>query len=265
VSDLPKLEATITVPVGGWTISITEDPAKSATVTVPAGDYKLTGTGGLLAVLVAALTADGTLDGTYAGSCSDDSDTASTGKITISVTGVTTYSVTACAAGLQAALGFSSWGTPSASKTGQLSSPYIFLPGCRREPGLCPDGDIGMPVTDGTFTIAPSGATRVLCYGERYEDVLAFGHLTGAKTWKAIGTTDPNATLQSFFELAIMLGLPIHYHPDRSVDTTYVSYVSSTVGRLPAEPVVPTWTTGANSLWSVRFDVVRYALADYVA
>src|SRR3990167_6449981 len=89
----PKVEAIITVPTGGWSVSVEEftPNAGPVTVTVPAATYYLTtagsGSNGLIAELVAQLTANATLGGTYAGSLADTADS-DIGTVSLSTTGV---------------------------------------------------------------------------------------------------------------------------------------------------------------------------------
>src|SRR3990167_2984753 len=96
---LEKYEGLITVPTGGWAVSVEEftPNAGPVTVTVPAGAYYLTSDGGagagLVSTLASLLTANGTLAGTYSASLSD-TDAAATGKVTLSATGVTTFNLT---------------------------------------------------------------------------------------------------------------------------------------------------------------------------
>lgn len=244
---LPKLEGHITVPTGGWSISVTEDPAATSSVTVAAGSYWLTSTTSLVTALVTALNANGTLSGTYAATVDDTSATA-TGKVTISVTGVTTFAITWTSTSLRNALGWTGNTSAAASVTSQSSSPYIYLPNVVRTNTMAPDGYKGQPVTDGTVTVSPSGTSKGITYATRYVDNLEFRFLLGSKTWRTWEVVT-NESLQSFYETTIGYGCPLRYHKDRSDDTTYVSYRSLAVGSMSASAAIAGWTGNAASLW----------------
>ena len=256
MADLPKLEGYVVIPAA-TTITVNEGGGAVA-VTITAGTYKLTGAGGLLATVAALLTANGTLSLTYACACDDDSDTAATGKVTLSAGGA--FAVTTMSAILATALGLAAvneWNSSAASHTSSLSSPYIFLPGCRRDPALAPDGSNGLLVISGSSTVADGGQLAVLVTGRRYRDTLGFSNLRGDRVWTHLAADD-NTALEAFFYLVVGAGKRFDYHADRSVDATFVSYQSPSVGEFPARAVVPGWTSGAASLWAWTVDVVLY-------
>lgn len=255
-ADFPKLEGYVTIPAA-TTITV-NDGGGAVAVTVPAATYKLTGAAGLLAALQTALNAAALVNSDYVTSISDDSDTAATGKVTLSAGGA--FTVTTMSALLATALGLASvteWNSSAASHTSSLSSPYVFLPGCRRDPSLGPDGSNGLLVVSGSSTIADGGQMAVLVTGRRYRDTLGFSNLRGDRVHKHL-CADDNTTLESFYELVVGNGLRFDYHADRSVDATFVSYRSPSVGEFPARAVVPAWTSGAASLWAWTVDVVLY-------
>lgn len=255
--DLPKLEAVITVPTGGWSITFI-DGGGTAALAVPAATYRLTGTGGLLATIVALANDNGTLTRTdYAATCSDDSDTASTGKVTISAGGA--FTISTMTADCATALGLAAvaeWNSSVASHESSLGAPSIFLPGCRRGPGLSPDTDAGLPVRDGTQTISNSGTTRTLSYSTRYVDRFVLANLRGDVTWSSLSSA--MTSLQAWWLAYASAGVRVDYHADRSVDATYTSWVFTSIGRFPISPVVETWTSGAASLWRFESDALKY-------
>src|SRR5687768_7257565 len=128
---LPKIEGMVTVPTGGWSVSVTEDPAATSTVTVAAGDYFPTSTTALLSAFSTALTSNSTLAGTYTVSLDDASDS-STGKVTISAAGVTTFAITWTSTALRDALGFAGNTSAALTVTGDNASPYVNLPNVKR-------------------------------------------------------------------------------------------------------------------------------------
>ena len=257
MADLCKLEAVVTVPTGGWSITFV-DGGGTAALAVPAGTYRLTGTSGLLYTIVGLANTNGTLTRTdYAYSVSDDSDTTASGKVTISAGGA--FQITTMTVDLATAMGLDAvteWTSSAASHTSTRGAPCIYLPGCRRGPGLSPDTDDGVPIRDGTQTISVSGTTRTLCYSTRYVDRFSFGNLRGDTVWTSLSSTV--TSLESWWATYASAGVRIDYHPDRSVDGTYTSWVFTAVDRFPIAPVVETWTSGAASLWRFDSDALKY-------
>lgn len=248
MADLPKLEGHITVPTGGWTVSITEVPAATSTYTIPAGNYYLTSTTSLLTTLSAGLTANATLAGTYSCVISDDAST-STGKVTLSATGITTFSVTWTSTALRDALGWTGNTSGALTFTSQSASPYIFLPNVKRANPMAPDGYQGLPVTDGTVTVSPSGTSKSIKYATRYIDSLEFRFLLGSKTWTTWEVVT-NESLESFYASTIGEGAPFRYHFDRANDSSHASYRSLAIGSMSVVPAIPGFVGSANSLWN---------------
>lgn len=212
---IEKYEARITVP-STYTMSVT-DPGGTSVISLAAGDYYLTSVTSLLVALATALNADATLSGTYALSVDDNANT-STGKITLSAN--VTFAVTWVTTALRDALGFTGNLSAGASYLSTNASPFLWLPDVRRANPLAPIGSGGMPVTDGTSTMSPTGVTRVMRFALRYVETMEYRFLSGRKTWRKFEST-PNESLQSFFESCLSLGLPLRFHPDRSDDATF--------------------------------------------
>lgn len=241
---LSKLEMMITVPAGGWSISVTEVPAATASVTVAAADYFLTSTTALLTTLQTALNADGTLAGTYAVSLDDGSDS-STGKVTISATGVTTFAITWTSTALRDALGFTGTTAAALTTTGSSASPHVFLPPVKAMPGMHPDGSSGNPISDTTVVKAPSGPSKALHYGFTYEGALGFGMVIGNKARTQFEVV-VNESFETFWTTGGMgKGLPFRYHADRATDGTYTSWRIDSVQAFPVVPAMSTWTSSA--------------------
>jgi hypothetical protein len=252
----PKLEGRITVPSGGWVVSVQEftPNAGPASVTVAAaGDYYLSSSTSLLTTVAAALDANGTLAGDYTLALSS-----TTGLITLSATGVTTFNVTWTSTALRDALGFTGNLTGALSYAATKQSPYLFLPNCGRAPADAPEGTRGTAVTDGTITMAPTGHSTRLVGATRYRDRLGFMQLDGRRTWTTYEST-VGESLQTFWDGVLAEGYPFRYHPDRTVDATYLTYVAvdALFGFKPL-PMVPGWTTSASSLWGWETEVIEY-------
>src|SRR5688572_13471622 len=99
-----KLESRITVPSGGWEVSVQEFTPNAGPVAVTVagqGNYYLSSSTALLAQIATALDANGTLTGDY--SCTVSS---TTGRVTLSATGVATFSLTWTDTDHRDALGF---------------------------------------------------------------------------------------------------------------------------------------------------------------
>jgi hypothetical protein len=252
---LPKLEGYITVPTGGLAFDVTEVPADTATITVAAGSYFLTSTTALLSTIQTALNAAG-LGGTYAVSIDDTADSA-TGKVTISATGITSFAITWSGTTLRNALGFDGNISATLTSTGANASPYIHLPNVKRTPGRAPEGTRGVPITDATTTVSPSGQSVGIQYGTRYVDSFGFMFLIGFKTWATYDVVT-NEALETFWLNTIGAARPFRYYPDRATDGTYSSYRALSPGMFPAVPAISTWTSSAQSLWHVMFDVCEW-------
>lgn len=249
--ELGKLSARVTVPTA-WTVTVTEVPAATATVTVVAAGN--TYTEDICAAVAAALTANATLVGTY--SCSvDDGAVTSTGRVTLSASGITSFTLTWNYTDLRDLLGFTGNLTPTAASfTSTKAAKYLWLPNCRRAPAMGPDG-VGSPRTDLTVTVSPSGVSKALAYATRYVDTFGWEFVTGRKAW-ATYETYANESAQSFFLNALGAGLPFRYHADRSVDGTYSEW-RSTSGEYAPQPADRRHTSSASSLWRYQFEAVK--------
>lgn len=249
---LSKLEARITVPTGGYSISVT-DSGGTSSVTVAAGLYYLTSTTSLLTTLVTALNADSTLAGTYSCTVDDDID-AATGRVTLAATGGGNISVTWTSTVLRDLLGFTAGLSGAATYTSTKAAKPLFLPGVPRANPLVPDGHAGLLVTDASTTIAPSGESCVLVYANRRVDSLEFRFLLGRKTW-TVYETYVNESFESFWANNVALGAPLRYHYDRATDGTYVAIRAATCAVFPATTAVANWcgniAVGAATLWNI--------------
>jgi hypothetical protein len=253
---LPKLDGQHTVPSGGYSVQVTEaSPAAGpATVVVVApGDHYLLE---ICASLAAALNADATLGGTdYAVTIDDNSET-STGRVTISVGGPRTFALVWTSTELRDLLGFTA-NLPGGASSYQSAnaSPKIWLPDRPRSVGQAPDGSDAW-VVDGTTTVAPSGKRKRMAYAKRYWNTLGFDHVSRRKVWEDDETV-VNESLESFYDNVFRPGYAFRYHPDRSVDGTYLAYfldgesADSFAPERSINPQIDEW-------WNVRLRVGRH-------
>lgn len=234
---LSKLEGQITVPTGGYTMSVTDSGGSASVTVAAAGTYYLSSTTSLLSAIGTALTANATLAGTYTLTL-DSATSTSTGKVTLAGSGGGNFSVTWDSTALRDILGFTASLSGAASYTSPSASPYVWLPNVRRANQMAPDGNVGVPQTDATFTMAPTGTSKVLKYATRYMDNLEFKFLSGTKTWTQFESVT-NESLQTFWSTVIANGYPIRYHTDRSADSTFVTYRSTVPHQFNVQPAFP--------------------------
>jgi len=257
---LPKVEGLITVPTGGYTLTVTEVPAASATVTIPAGDYYWNSSTNFCTAIGDALTNDATLAGTYTVSIADGTDT-STGYCTISSSGITSFAITWVSTTFRDWLGFTGNTSAGTTATGTRQARYLWLPNSGRTSPLSPEPTsltqhLGQEVTDFVFTQAASGVSTGTYFNTRYRDSFAFGLLKGNKTWIA-NETITNESLQRFYDDVIKRGTRFRYYPDRSSDALYFTARIKDAGQFAPEAAVGNWT-GANSLWNVDYEMWEY-------
>lgn len=256
---LHKFEGRYSVGAVADTLSVTDSGGTSVvTVNAALTNYYLTDSG-LLATIVAALNADTTLAGTYSATLDDDSAT-STGKVTISVSGGgATPSITWVGTGLRNALGFTGNLSGAATYQSSSASPYVWLPNQRISEPMTPGGNRGIPVTDATVTIAPSGHSKGLQYATRYvSGPMTFRMLAGNKTWTALETVT-NESLQTFWNTTIGKTIPVRFHYDRATDGSHRQWrLQPTFNVTPEIPgFVGEGSTGTSTLWAWRTEGVE--------
>jgi len=261
--DLPKFEGRLTVPTGGYVMTVTDSGGTAAVTVLAAGDYYPNSSTAFLAAIAAALTANATLAGTY--TCtSDDDASSSTGRVTITCSGGGNPTIVWTSTALRDALGFTAGLSGAATYTSTNACPYIFLPDVARAYPMAPDGSRGVPITDGTFTQAPSGQAKVLTYAERYVDALEFQLLSGRKA-RAQFETYTGESLESWWRLVLSRGLPFRYHYDRATDGAYVTYRCAQPSVFAIKPYVPGYVGGPSAGATLRWNFGPVDLVEYVA
>lgn len=249
MSDYALLEGRLSVGASALSMSVAENGGGAVAVAVLAAstNYWPYSTTSLLTTIGTNLTASA-LAGTYTLSMS-----ASTGKVTISVSGgaVTSFAVTWTNTTLRDYLGFTGNLSGSTSYLATAQCPLVWLPNQRRSEPQVPEGYVGMPIMDTSMVLSPSGHSRSIHWATRYGNTLAFRYLAGNKTWRALEST-ANESLQSFFETCIGPGWPVRYHHDRDDAATYVEW--RLMPKWEVKPEIPGFvgrgSTGASTYWS---------------
>jgi len=258
---IPKLEARIRIPVGGWAVE-TVDANGTVTRTVPAGDYYLSspapgGIRSLTAQLAVTLSAGSMV---YTVTVDDDLDL-STGRVTIAANAGFTLNwpnlILRNILGFTAAIAGSSVQSPNHAR-------YLWLPNLRRFPST-PEPilgeasqDFGRPSADYILTMSPSGATTQSVFSRRRHDRLVFEPLLGSKCWLS-NEAIVNESFERFW-LDVMAdgGVPWRYHSSRANDLLYWTQVfDQDAAELTAAPTVAGWV-GPLSLWHLEFGCRKY-------
>lgn len=240
---LPKMEARVTVPAGGWTLTVT-DSGGTSPVTIAAGDYYL---GELLTAIAAALNADATLAGTTYAAVLDDDATDATGRLTLSVTVVGNFSVTWTSTALRDELGYSGDLSGAASYQTTAAAKPLFLPDVPRTRMLVPDGHPGRLIVASSTVVSPTtGDSRFFSYGSYRMDNWEHAQLSGRKTY-ATYEAYANESFESFWTTYIANGAPIRYFPDRGDDGTSVPWRVVEASAFPAKEEIENVIGGLDS------------------
>lgn len=267
----PKCEGPIVIPTGGWSISVQEftPNAGPVTVTVAAGTYYLNTTNGanspLVTALKTALDGNATLTGTYTVSV-DDGSNSSTGKVTISATGVTTFNITWTSTDLRGVLGFTGNISGALTYTGDNQATYLWLPSVPRARILAPEPttttyQLGLRRVDLTRATSPDGRSVRMVYNTTYHDSFEFDFLTANKVFQSQESV-VNESFEKFYDDVIGgSGLQFRYHRDRSDDSVYWTQVIEDAEEFRAEPMAGSgdrgWRQGASSLWGIRYRMTQ--------
>lgn len=249
---LCKLEGRITIPTGGYQITVNEGGGDITGTVIAAGNYYLSSATNLLTTIAAGIEALTGTAGTYTLTLEDD-----TGKVTIAATGVASIALSWPDTALRSLLGFGAGQTLSGSLSYQSSgsSTAVWLPSTTRSNPPTPDGHVGQTQTDGTITMAPSGQTKALKFASRGATSLLFRYLPGNKVWTAHESVT-NESWETFWTAYVAKGYPVRYHTDRATDGTYVTWRLMNIGTPMISPEIPnftgtTSTAAPATLWAV--------------
>ena len=204
-----RVEARITVPTGGWAVSLTITAIGGPyIVTVPAGYYFPTA---LLSTFQTQLDAASGADGAFTVSASWGES--GTGLVTIAHA-TQTFTLTWTSTDLRDVLGFTGTLTPAAlTFTGANHARGVWLPDCEFDDDR---GDGGIYETDRGTTVSPQGDVYSLTYNTRQRHVgYTWPHVTQPRAQIAYETTtgasfeqwwrDTHGALRSYFEAAPQL------------------------------------------------------------
>lgn len=250
-----KLEGRITIPTGGWSVSIAETGGGGATASASftAGDtYYLSSTDSeandLLADLAAKLTASAG-NATY--TCSIAAGESGTGKVTITASGgsVTAIAITWTSADLKALLGFT--GTQSGALTYESagSARSLWLP---NGPYQALNGGgtwAGWIESDLRAQESPAGHCFALTGQRKKASVLSWVGISRARMWTANETTT-NQSLEKFYTDVVLAEAswsgraagPIRWYSDAADDATYVTYSTPTWNIFRPDQLREQWT-----------------------
>jgi hypothetical protein len=258
---LPKLEGRMRFTVAqSISLNVNATGAGSVPVAATSTDYYHTSTTALLAYIAsqannAAVFPFMPLGYTLTVTLDDTADSA-TGRVTIAISPAdVNFTLDWTTTTLRDYLGFTGNLSGAATYTGTNAARFLFLPDVQPSGLMAPNGEVGMPVSDATFTLSPSGYSKVLKLNTRYVNRCAFHLMRGRKVYDAHETYQ-NESLQVFWTDVISAGNPFRYHASRAVDGTYVSWRGAGVNEYIPVDHVPNWK-GAASLQSWGCDVVH--------
>lgn len=237
-----KLEGRITIPTGGWSISIAETGGGGATASASftAGDtYYLSSidseSNDFPADLAAKLTASAG-NATYA--CSIAAGENGTGKVTITASGgsVTSIAITWTSSAMKDLLGFTGTQSGSLSYTGANQARSLWLP---NGPFQALNGGgswAGWIESDLRAQESPAGHCFALTGQRKKASSISWVGISRAKIWTANESTT-NESLEKFYTDVVLAEAawsgraagPIRWYSDAATDSTYVTYS------------VPTW------------------------
>lgn len=228
-----KTEARIRVPAGGFPLSLNDSGGGGPyIVTVPAGDYYWSspgsGSNDFAAELKAQLDASSSA-GVFTVNTSAITELG-TGKITISATGVSSFTITWTSPTLRDLCGYSG----NLSGAASYAAPYQVK-------GLwisdCPYLNLGGPLFPGVYEAdvyaneAVDGTGTRFVWGGKRVGHLEYQASADAKMLSALEATanTSNESLETFWRDAVLGRASwgsevVRWHPDASVDGTYFTY-----------------------------------------
>ena len=199
-----RVEARITIPTGGWSVSVTITAIGTFAVTIAAGNYFPTD---LLTTFKTQLDAATGADGVF--TVSSSWGETGTGLVTISHT-IQTFTLTWTSTDLRDVLGFTGTLTPAATSfAGTLHARGVWLPDCEQDVDRGTDG--GVYETDRGVMVSPLGDVSALVYNVRQRhDGFTWAHITHPRAQITYEVTtgesfeqwwrDTHGALRSYFE-----------------------------------------------------------------
>ncbi len=249
-----RLEAQITVPTGGWAISVTITAIGTYTVTVPAGTYYPTD---LLSTFKTQLDAANGGDGTF--TVSGSFGESGSGLVTISHT-VETFTITWSNTNIRDALGFTATLTPAAlTFTGTRNAQGVWLPDCPMSAARGPN-DPGYVLSDRTETISPRGDVNALKFQSRtILPPVRWSHVSKASA-KVVSEVTVGESFEQWWrythngELSYFaIAPPVRIIWDADVSATYHEFRLTGRNSTEMPRVVEDW----DGLWTVEISGVK--------
>lgn len=244
-----KLEARITVPTGGWSMSCTDASGGPTTVTLPAGTYYHSSDGSNANTLPEALATAANAVMTETWSVSIAAGESGTGKYTIGCTGAT-CTIVFSSTSLKNLLGFSlvtSSGSTSYTGPKQAQGLWLASYGHQKKNGG----------SGGSARISDQQATRNSAgyaygiQGQSYKMArIAWPMETRAKCW-TINESTTNESFETFLVDGIWgaaawgttLG-PVRFHEDADTDATYGTFSVFGMANWDPNELVEHWAAG---------------------
>lgn len=243
-----KLEARITVPTGGWTITLTDASGGPTAVVLPAGTYYHSSDGSNANTLPEALaTAANALMG-QTWTFSVAAGEGGTGKYTISCTGAT-CTVTFTDTEIRDLLGFTGnlSGSTSYTSTNQAQALWIASYGWQKKNAQA--GGFAR-VSDQQYSLNSAGYVYAV-QGQSYKTArIVWPMETRAKT-----RTANESTTNESFETFLVDGIwgtatwgtctgPIRFYPDADTDATYGTFSALDLGSWDPSELQEHWSAG---------------------
>lgn len=242
-----KLEARITIPAGGYVITLTDAAGGPTAATLPAGTYYHSSDGSLANTLAEAVAAAANAVMTQAWVCSVAAGEGATGKYTISCDGAT-CTITFTDTELRDLMGFTTnkSGSTTYTGSGQCQGLWIASNGFQKKNG----GVGGSWVTDQQSVNTASGHVYSVV-GRRYrKTAITWPMETRAKCWRENEST-VNESFESFLIDGIWAGAawgtstgPIRFYPDADDDATYGTFSALGLESWDPSELVPHFAAG---------------------
>lgn len=248
-----KLEAQITVPAGGWTMTLTDDLGGPTACTIAAGTYYHSSVGDGANDLPAAIAAAANASMGETWTCTIAAGESGTGKYTIGCSGAT-CTVTFTDTDERDAMGFTGNLSASTSYTSPDSAEGIWLPE-RPFNNLNGGGSwVGSWETDKMGGETASGHFYGVMGAKKRISFLDWNGESRAKTWVTAEVTT-NESFEQFYLDCICgeaswgtVGGPLRFYPDAATDGTYASYYVPGMETWAPEQVRPGWV----HLWRIK-------------
>lgn len=242
-----KLEARITVPVGGWDVALTDQSAGPTTITIPAGTYyhssadsEAEGFADTFDTLANAAMAQ-------AWNCTIAAGEAGTGLYTITCTG-TTCTATFTDADAGTLMGFTGNLTGSTSYTSEGQAKALWLPECPFQALNGGPSWLGWWETDLESSEHPNGNVHSVIGRRKQINSISWPASSRGKCW-TVNEDSANESFEQFLLDGIWAGAswgtsagPVRFYGDADVDGTHATYAALELGDWRPDQIKAHWT-----------------------